>query len=194
MEETEGWRQLSLSAVGMAGVVLLLGGAGNGTLTAQTLVGYGCAFGSALCMAFYTVAAGRSGTSMTRVLFPASVAGTGIALIGTAISGTPWPPVQDWTGSIYLGVGPMAAGYLLWATASAHGDPTTIGAIGYLTPFASTTLLIAQGAPITALTVVGAVLILLCNVGVLVLDRRTGDRRARDEGTTAVGRKCVQGA
>ncbi|MBB5855676.1 DMT family transporter [Amycolatopsis umgeniensis] len=167
---TRGWPQLLLSALGMAGVVLLLGAGAEG-LSPGSLVGYVLAAGSAACMAFYTVAAGRSRLRTVRVLFPAAIAGTVVAWIGSGISGAAWPPVSEWPGSIYLGIGPMAAGYLLWTAASARGHPSVIAAIGYLTPFASTALLIVAGAPVTALTVVGAILILACNIGVLLLSR-----------------------
>ncbi|EMD29262.1 DMT family transporter [Amycolatopsis azurea] len=170
-----GWPQLLLSALGMTGVVMLLG-VGAEAPSLGSLIGYVCAAGSAACMAFYTVAAGRLRLRTMQVLFPAAIAGTAIAWIGSEVSGATWPPVSEWLGSIYLGIGPMAAGYLLWTVASARGRPSVIAAIGYLTPFASTALLIAAGAPVTALTAVGAILILACNIGVLLLGRGESHR------------------
>lgn len=176
----KGWPQLLLSVLGMAGVAMLLGVGAEG-LSLGSMVGYVCAAGSAACMAFYTVAAGRLRLRTLQVLFPAAVAGTVVAWVGSEVSGAAWPPMSGWLGSIYLGIGPMAAGYLLWTVASARGRPSVIAAIGYLTPFASTALLIVAGAPVTVLTVVGAILILACNIGVLLLSRSAGDREAEAE-------------
>ncbi|OXM55616.1 EamA/RhaT family transporter [Amycolatopsis alba DSM 44262] len=171
----KGWPHLLLSALGMTGVVMLLGVGAEG-LSLGSMVGYACAVGSAVCMAFYTVAAGRLRLRTMQVLLPAAITGTVVAWIGSEVSGAPWPPMSEWLGSIYLGIGPMAAGYLLWTVASARGRPSVIAAIGYLTPFASTALLIAAGAPVTALTAVGAILILACNIGVLLLSHSESHR------------------
>ena len=42
-----------------------------------------------------------------------------------------------------MGIGPMGAAFYLWDRALKHGDPRIIGVLSYLTPLASTALLIA---------------------------------------------------
>ena len=43
-----------------------------------------------------------------------------------------------------MGLGPLGAAFYLWDRALKHGDPRTIGVLSYLTPLASTALLIVM--------------------------------------------------
>lgn len=59
-----------------------------------------------------------------------------------------------------LGVGPMGAAFFLWDAAMKEGDPRIVGALAYLTPLLSTTLLIAfGGGTLTAPAALGMVAI-----------------------------------
>lgn len=70
---------------------------------------------------------------------------------------------RDWGLLTLLGLGPLGAAFFLWDAALKRGDPRRIGVLSYLTPLASTLLLVAtSGRPLTpaigfaALLIVGA--------------------------------------
>jgi drug/metabolite transporter (DMT)-like permease len=52
-----------------------------------------------------------------------------------------------------LGVGPMGAAFFFWDAAMKAGDPRIIGALAYMTPLLSTTLLILFGGGVWSVTV-----------------------------------------
>lgn len=143
-------------------------------------IGYVIAVGSATCMAFYTVAAGRIVASVADVLLPATIVGALLAMAGALLQGMPWPPGAQWWPAIYIGLGPMAAGCGLWTYAMADRRAERLSPIGYLTPLLSTILLLVAGQPFTTSTLAGAALILVCSAGVLINERiaQQGRRRA----------------
>ncbi len=58
---------------------------------------------------------------------------------------------RDWGLLVLLGLGPLGAAFFLWDAALKRGDPRRIGVLSYLTPLASTLLLIVtSGRPLTA--------------------------------------------
>ena len=68
-----------------------------------------------------------------------------------------------------MGLGPMGAAFFLWDRALKVGDPRQIGILSYLTPLASTTLLLTvSGRPFTASIGLAAALI----VGAALLGAR----------------------
>ena len=136
-------------------------------LTGATL-GYAAALGSAACMAFFTVAAGRLTASVLDLLIPATLVGTATAGAWVMAQSSPWPAPQHWLVAIYIGIGPMAAGYALWGHAMSGSGADRLSAIGYATPLLSTTLLIATGQPAGTHTLIGVGLILVCSLGTLV--------------------------
>jgi drug/metabolite transporter (DMT)-like permease len=158
-----------LAALGFLGVVIILGG--WEVVAGGVEIGYIIALGSAVCMTFYTVAAGRIDTPATDLLLPATTVGVVLAVTGSLLQGTPWPPVGQWWPAVYIGIGPMAAGYWLWTYAMADHRADRLSPIGYATPLLSTLLLLATGQPFTAATLVGAALILVCSTGVLINER-----------------------
>jgi drug/metabolite transporter (DMT)-like permease len=164
-----------LAALGFVGVATIL--VGDGTARLDSNPGYLIALGSAACMAFYTVATGRVAASVTDLLLPATIVGVALALGVSALSGRSWPPVWHWWPAVYIGIGPMAAGYALWTYAMADRRAERLGPIGYATPLLSTLLLVATGQPVTRSTVIGAVLILACSAGVLLNAGVTRRRR-----------------
>ena len=63
-----------------------------------------------------------------------------------------------WLGT--LGLGPLGAAFYLWDAALKRGDPRRIGVLSYLTPLASTALLVAtSGRTFSAAMAVAALLI-----------------------------------
>lgn len=167
---------IPLAIIGFAGVALILGsGSSLGPIDGAT-TGYVAALASALCMAFYTVMSGRSCVPVNAFLLPATAFGTVFALVLCVTGFAPWlwAPVSlgAWVASVYAGVGPMAGGFLLWSLAMSGGGAKRLAPLGYATPLCSTVLLLLFGETFTSTTLFGALLILVCSIGVLIMDRK----------------------
>ena len=68
---------------------------------------------------------------------------------------------QDWLLLLILGLGPLGAAFFLWDKALKTGDVRQIGLLSYLTPLASTTLLLlVTGRSLTWHTALAAALII----------------------------------
>jgi len=158
-----------LAAVGFLGVIIIF--LGHESALEGSEIGYLIALGSAAAMAFYTVSAGRITASVADLLLPATTVGAILATLGSLFQGIPMPPVGQWWSAIYIGLGPMAAGYGLWTYAMAERRADRLSPLGYLTPLLSTMLLLVTGQPFTTPTLIGAALILVCSAGVLANER-----------------------
>ncbi|MBW4718609.1 DMT family transporter [Saccharothrix obliqua] len=169
-----------LGVVGFAGVALIVGDQAA-TSAGGSLLGYAAALGSAACMAFFTVAAGRVRASTVDMLVPATATGAVVAGVLLALGDATWPPLPAVALACYVGLGPMAAGYALWTSAMKNGTDR-LALLGFATPLLSTALLVATGAPVTGPLLTGAALVLACGAGVLL----DGHRRSRD--TAAPGK------
>jgi drug/metabolite transporter (DMT)-like permease len=73
---------------------------------------------------------------------------------------------RDWLLIAVMGLGPLGAAFFLWDKALKHGDPRQIGILSYITPLASTALLmLVSGRPLTwsiglaAALIIGAALL-----------------------------------
>lgn len=165
-----------LAMVGFAGVVLIVGsGTTHGSADGAT-VGYIAALASAVCMTFYTVMSGRSHVTAETLLLPATAFGMTFAL-GLCVTGfAPWlwssVSLGAWVASVYAGIGPMAGGFLLWKVAMSGDGAKRLAPLGYATPLLSTVLLLLFGEAFTSITLFGALLVLVCSIGVLVMDRK----------------------
>lgn len=179
-----------LALLGFAGVVVVLT---EGFDLGGVALGYLFALGSATGMAFYSLASGRLRASTFDMLIPATVVG---ALVAGALSlarGEAWPAFADWAGAIYIGLGPMAAGYAFWTYAMSEGRADRLIPLSYATPLLSTGLLLATGQPFTTRTLLGAALILLCSTGVLLNQwHHTRSTRERGVETTSAATAARQ--
>lgn len=174
------WLSAPLALLGFGGVALIF--APQGIRLDGASLGCLAALGSAAAMAFYTVASERLEAPVTGLLVPAAVTGAAVAGIASAWNGQPWPPMTAWVPAVYIGAGPMTAGYVLWTRAMSGDGATRLSPLGYATPLLSTMLLIATGQSFTSTTIAGATLILACSIGVLIKDRLT-----RSRGPSATG-------
>jgi drug/metabolite transporter (DMT)-like permease len=168
-----------LAMVGFAGVALILDSGGGLGFADGGMVGYVAALASAVCMAFYTIISGRSRVLTDAFLLPATAFGMVLAL-ALCVSGLgTWIWVSAslgaWAASVYAGVGPMAGGFLLWSVAMSGGGAKRLAPLGYATPLASTVLLVLFGEAFTSNTLLGALLVLVCSIGVLMMDRKERD-------------------
>ena len=103
----------------------------------------------------------------TDALLLATCVGAAGALAIALLDGTPWPSGTGWLPAIYLGAGPMAAGYLLWSRAMASEQGRRSAPLAYATPLLSTLLLLVAGHAIGPVGLLGAGLVLASIVGVL---------------------------
>ena len=72
---------------------------------------------------------------------------------------------KDWVLLAVMGLGPLGAAFFLWDKALKLGDPRQIGILSYITPLASTTLLIVfTGRSFSASIIVAAVLIISAEI------------------------------
>ncbi|WP_198087976.1 DMT family transporter [Variovorax sp. E3] len=68
---------------------------------------------------------------------------------------------QDWLLLVVCGLGPLGAAFFLWDMALKRGDARQIGILSYITPLASTALLLAvTGRPLTWSIALAAILII----------------------------------
>ncbi|MBZ9674958.1 DMT family transporter [Mesorhizobium sp. ES1-1] len=152
---------LGLAAgLGLVGVGLVISGGRAHFWLQGHPFGYLAAFGSALCMAFYSVAVGRVATSPERLLLPSSLIGVALTFLWCAWEAVPWPTGADFALGLYLGAGPMGLGYYFWAHALKLGGSGRVAVIAYLTPIASTVLLTLSGERLTMTAIAGAVLVI----------------------------------
>lgn len=139
--------------LGFAGAAVVILG-GSASLSAAHLVSSGWAWGStwgylpALGSAF--VWASYSLLTQRVAAFPTAAIG-GFALVSGLLSllchSVLEPSVSlsahDWSLIVAMGLGPMGAAFFLWDKALKNGDARHIGILSYLTPLASTALLVA---------------------------------------------------
>ena len=140
------------AALGFAGAALAIWGAGasadggaNRTPSIPGL-GYLLALASAILWANYSLQTKRAEVSGKR--FPTAAIGLFGLLAGLLSLVCHWLlelPVQltghDWLLLLAMGLGPLGASFFLWDKALKLGDVRQIGILSYLTPLASTVLL-----------------------------------------------------
>jgi drug/metabolite transporter (DMT)-like permease len=127
---------------GFAGAAVAILGSAQGVGGAWSW-GYLPALASAVVWSTYSL--------MTRRVQPFSTAAIGLfgALSGVLSLACHWllePPAAlsagDWLLVTVMGLGPLGAAFFLWDKALKHGDPRQIGILSYVTPLASTLLLL----------------------------------------------------
>jgi drug/metabolite transporter (DMT)-like permease len=159
---------------GFAGAGLLVTD-GGASFSAAHALGYALAFGSALVWATYSLATRRLAGLPTSTVSVFCLASGLLALVAHALFEPRYVPVAaDWPYLLVLGMGPMGAAFYLWDRALKIGDPRAIGSLAYLTPLASTLLVVAIGAGrLTATSLVAMALI----VGGAILGSRAAPAR-----------------
>jgi drug/metabolite transporter (DMT)-like permease len=152
---------LGLTAVlGFVGVALVISGGRGQSFLQGNMVGYLAAFGSALCMAFYSIAVARLAMPSERLLLPSALVGVGLTLLWCVHDAAAWPTGADLLLGLYLGAGPMGLGYYFWSRALKLDGGGKVAVVAYLTPIASTLLLTLSGERLTLTAIAGAVLVI----------------------------------
>lgn len=142
--------QVVAALLGFAGAAMAILGASNGTAGGSGLQawswGYLPALGAAVVWASYSLLCQRVRT------FPTAAIGLFGLVSGLLSLLCHWlleQPVtlsgRDWLLIGVMGLGPLGAAFFLWDKALKLGDARQIGVLSYLTPLASTTLLMLVG-------------------------------------------------
>ncbi|WP_430694653.1 DMT family transporter [Mesorhizobium dulcispinae] len=148
------------AALGFAGVALVISGGRAQAWFEGSLVGYCAAFGSALCMAFYSIAVGRLAVPPDRLLLPSALIGVALTFAWCLHDGAAGLGGSDLLLGLYLGAGPMGLGYYFWSRALSLDHGGRLAVVAYLTPIASTLLLALSGESLSMTAIAGAVLVI----------------------------------
>ena len=163
--------QVIAALAGFAGATIaILGGAGAGA--GGWSWGYLPALGSAFIWASYSLLTRRVQAFPTAAIgLFGLVSGLLSLLCHWAMEPAADLQPRDWMLIAAMGLGPLGAAFFLWDKALKGGDPRQIGILAYLTPLASTVLLLlVSGRPLTWSIALAAALI----IGAAVLGTRTG--------------------
>ncbi len=149
--------------VGLAGAALAILGRGApaasagapGAASGWAAAGYACAAGAAFIWSSYSLMTKR--LALTGRPFSTAAIGTfGLVsgLLALACHALLEPAAalsaRDWLLIALLGLGPLGGAFFLWDAALKLGDARQIGVLAYLTPLASTLILLATtGQPLT---------------------------------------------
>ncbi len=137
-------RRLAGVTLGAGGCAVLLGG--HARFPPGAALGYGLALGSALTWALYSVLARRLArvpTGAVAGFCAASAVLAGLAHLAFEPSVRPGPGAT--AAILALGLGPVGGAFFLWDIGMKRGDPVLLGTLAYVTPVASTLLLILGG-------------------------------------------------
>ncbi|MES2511697.1 MAG: EamA family transporter [Pseudomonadota bacterium] len=158
------------AVLGFAGAAVAILGAGSGSTSAAWSWGYVPALGSAFIWASYSL--------LTQRVPPFSTAAVGLfGLVSGVLSLLcHWalePQVMlsshDWLLIVLMGLGPLGAAFFLWDRALKLGDARQIGILSYITPLASTALLmLVSNRPLSWSIAIAAAMI----IGAAVLGTR----------------------
>ncbi|RYF42269.1 MAG: DMT family transporter [Comamonadaceae bacterium] len=156
--------------VGFAGAAMAILGAGSASASGAWSWGYLPALGSAFIWGTYSL--------LTRKVqaFPTAAIGlfglvSGLLSLACHAALEPRAAIsaQDWLLLAVMGLGPLGAAFFLWDKALKLGDARHIGILSYLTPLASTALLMAvTGRPLSWSIALAAVMI----IGAAILGTR----------------------
>ncbi len=159
------------AALGFGGAIIAIWGAqtGSGSAAPDSLnpaLGYLLALGAAVAWANYSLQTKRlsilgRGFSTAAIGLFGLLSGGFSLLCHWALEPAVSLSLQDWSLLALLGLGPLGASFFLWDQALKLGDARHIGILSYLTPLASTTLLmVVSGRPLTLSIAVAAALIM----------------------------------
>ncbi|ROO25609.1 DMT family transporter [Salinisphaera japonica] len=149
---------LTSAVLGFVGVSMVSGIASASAVFSP--IGYSAAAISAICMASYSYLVGSIEAEPRDVLLPAATIGVLGCLIWVAKTGFDYRSATELMAGLYLGAGPMGLGYLLWSLAMIRDSSGHIAVLGYLTPVTSSLLLWVTGSHLSAIALVGAMLVI----------------------------------
>lgn len=136
---------LAGAIIGMAGVAILFMDRGAEGNLEGTLSGYLAAACCAVIWATYSVSNRRFAAIPSEMLV-GTCGGVAVlsAIFHVLFETTVAPTPSQWGVIVLLGLGPVGLAFLAWDHATKHGNVALLGAMSYLTPLASTLLLVAS--------------------------------------------------
>ncbi|WP_375764999.1 DMT family transporter [Archangium gephyra] len=158
---------LVAALMGFAGAGLAILSGGRGTAQATWHWGYLPALGSAFLWATYSLLTRRVPHFPTAAIgLFGLVSGALSLLCHWALEPSIDLSVRDWLLLTVMGLGPLGAAFFLWDKALKLGDARHIGILSYLTPLASTSLLLlvtgqglSSGVVLAGVMIIGAALV-----------------------------------
>ena len=154
---------LLAALLGFVGAAIAILGARSGANSASGETwGFGLAAGSAFIWASYSLWTQRVPAFPTSAI---GLFGLVSGLLSLACHALLEPPAalsaRDWLLVVLCGLGPLGAAFYLWDMALKRGDARQIGILSYLTPLASTALLlVVTGRPLSWTIALAALLII----------------------------------
>jgi drug/metabolite transporter (DMT)-like permease len=149
------------AVAGFAGAAIAILGSGEGAAGGWSW-GYLPALGSAFIWATYSLLTRRVQVFPTAAIgLFGLVSGLLSLLCHWALEPSVTLHARDWALVAIMGLGPLGAAFFLWDKALKLGDPRQIGILSYITPLASTLLLmLVSGRALSASIAVAAVMII----------------------------------
>lgn len=158
---------VAAALLGFAGAAIAILGASNANATGAVAAspwawGYVPALGSALIWATYSLWTQRvPAFSTAAVGLFGLVSGVLSLLCHWALEPAVTLQGQDWLLLLAMGLGPLGAAFFMWDKALKLGDARQIGILSYITPLASTALLmVVAGRPFSWSIVLAAAMII----------------------------------
>ena len=153
---------VAAALVGFAGAAVAILGAGDAGASGAWSWGYLLALGSAFIWGTYSLLTRKVRAFPTAAIgLFGLVSGVLSLLCHTALEPRADISAQDWLLLAVMGLGPLGAAFFLWDKALKLGDARHIGILSYLTPLASTALLMAvTGRPLSWSIGIAAVMII----------------------------------
>ncbi len=131
----------------LAGAALIVTGGQGFTLKTEFAFGYGAALLGALTWSTYSILSRRfaavSSDAITGFCMATAVLAVPFHLL---LEQTVWPENGwQWAAIAGLGLGPVGLAFYVWDIGVKHGDIQVVGALSYVAPLLSTTILIVTG-------------------------------------------------
>ena len=136
------WPHVLAALLGFGGAAIAM--AGGRALSGALAWGYAPALGAAFIWATYSLMTKRvTPFATTAIGLFGLVSGVLSLLCHALLEPAVTLQLQDWALLAVLGLGPLGASFFLWDKALKLGDARHIGILSYITPLASTALLMA---------------------------------------------------
>lgn len=168
-------RHLVGAGLGLAGVVVLIVGAGQAQFTVDTryALGDGLALACAFVWSGYSILSRRLSQVPTDAVAGFCLATALLAGVAHLVFETTVLPETggQWLAIAGLGLGPVGAAFYLWDIGVKHGDIRLLGVASYAAPLLSTAILVCFGfaRPTVALAV--ACLLIVAGAGLAAIPR-----------------------
>ena len=154
------WPHVLAAVLGFGGAAMAI--VGGRALSGELAWGYAPALAAAFIWATYSLLTQRVAPFPTKAIGLFGLVSGGLSLLCHVLL-EPAVTLQhrDWLLLAVLGLGPLGASFYLWDKALKLGDARHIGILSYVTPLASTALLIVvSGRPFTASILLSTVMII----------------------------------